>query len=323
MMYEGILQNDGEKMAAKDCGFAKCGMWIASRIPLSVAGYTPSIVSFNFIDVGGELALAGVRVTIGHVDAFDNIKKTLVSELGAGDTDEEKKYIKLGKNNTAVYLDTDGGFVNLILGKTDAVNTLELVLPDNATYEKSILFQEIPWGSSVEEIQNWAKKMGFAEGDVSKVEYLPHIVYMDASGYAIEEGASRLGDYRDKFCGLHLRKPPMKIAGYDDYDLNFYFAENGKHTALITVAIEFGNEYGAGQQVIDDLKTKLNTVYGVNQAKKVTSEYMRLGQDNTAIHLRRNGILTSVLLIYGKTDAYAGELEREQPAVDASDVSGL
>ncbi len=171
--------------------------------------------------------------------------------------------------------------------------------------------------------------MGFADDDVMKTdsEFLHQLVYMDASGYAVEESAF-FGEYSDRFCLLWLRNPPMKIAGYDDYSLYFYFAEEEKNTELITVRILFRSESETKQQIFDDLKTKLNTVYGENQTKKTEtrSKYMRLGQDNTAIHLGQGNYsvgISDICLDYGKTDAYAGEPETEKPAVDASDVSGL
>lgn len=217
-----------------------------------------------------------------------------------------------------------------------------------AKYPGEITFQDIPWGSSAEEVKKWAKEKGFQK--VTNVG--PFIsAFLDASGKYVKgrmSYANLNGDDRILFARDNTS---FQIAGYLIDNLAFHFdVQNGK-PELCTVVVYFQSpEFVSsldtheqareqGKAILDDLEQKLITVYGEHSVSAtdnflsgyasllasysgISDGYQKVGAEDTAICLTND--MYGTILVYGKTDVYGTE-EKNIPllTIDSFNMNGL
>jgi len=190
-----------------------------------------------------------------------------------------------------------------------------------------ITYQGIPWGSSVETMKKWAKDQGFKV----VAEYTSSPSYLDAEGkftQSIMMSTSNTG------CTsvTAQQNSAFQVAGYDVSHLNFCFDTVDGKPALATVTVSIDYKYDIAQS-LDDLKQKLAQVYGENECTTEPKasifmpsyvsrgeRYFKRGANNTAVCLTNSG---SVTIVYGKTDAFAGQKESQPVTVSPYNFNGL
>jgi len=213
-----------------------------------------------------------------------------------------------------------------------------------------ITFQDIPWGSSKEEVKSWAKKNGFHE--VSEpVHYTD--VFLDESGKYVIAGSGFISSGCDKIlCACD--NASFQIAGYTICQLDFHFDDQDGKIELHTVVVHVLDPDATEEQMqatLDDLEQKLITVYGENAvpstdnspsgsvygydflsgytysgstSMKTGDRYRKLGAEDTAICLTNQKTAGGVMLVYGKIHAPEAEVKNETPfMIDSFNISGL
>ena len=207
-----------------------------------------------------------------------------------------------------------------------------------------ITFQDIPWGSSKEDVEDWAKENGF-QTVTNEGTFAPK--FLDASGKYVNTRmftyAPATGDDRILFARDNTS---FQIAGYLIDSLDFHFDAQNEKPELCTVVVYFQPSYNLldfgvyaqaqkqAQAILDDLEQMLTTVYGENAVPStdnsssgltlmVNSErYRKLGAEDTAICL--DIMDNRAILVYGKTDVYVAEETNVSPlTIDSFDLSGL
>ena len=201
-----------------------------------------------------------------------------------------------------------------------------------------ITFQDIPWGSSVEEVKSWAKEKGFDSVTLYPDPVAP--VFLDVSG---KYSSGHVKSAKVLFA-YAFDSDPFQIAGYSIYSLKFYFDVQDEKTELGTVVVciqESGASKEQTQAILDDLEQKLITVYGENavppmdnslaaspeeslllelllMANSDNDRYRKVDAENTAICLTNEA-----LLVYGKTNVFVAEEENNVLPIDSFNIGGL
>lgn len=216
-----------------------------------------------------------------------------------------------------------------------------------------ITFQDIPWGSSMEEVKSWAKENGFQKFWNNSSGVIKTPVYLDTSGkysQAILKSANDLANYEALFTSDNTS---FQIAGYTIPRLDFWFSKQDGETELGTVVVYIQQDVTdeQSQMILDDLEQKLITVYGENAAPSTDNSpkqstdntlsgfawsysltglgagdtYRKVGAEDTAVCLMNQ--LSDVVLIYGKTDVFAAEETNDDSAsdfiIDSTNIDGL
>lgn len=210
-----------------------------------------------------------------------------------------------------------------------------------------ITFQDIPWGSSMKEVENWAKDKGFQTVGRSLSLEMGGPVFLDASG----KYSSGWTEFPPDLDSLEILwagdSDSFQIAGYAIHSLSFYFDVQDGKKELYTVVVRFlpqgktTNEQA--QAILDDLEQKLITVYGENDMPATddslsayrnysssglmtygaNDRYRKLGAEDTAICLNYE-MLNGVMLVYGKTNVFVIEETNDTPlTIDSFNLGGL
>ncbi|MBR6786899.1 MAG: hypothetical protein IKM26_03110 [Clostridia bacterium] len=317
-----------------------------------IAGYTVSL-EFYFDSQGENTELGTVIATIqapqtqailddleqGLITAYGEnaLPSTDISPNGTGD-----RYRKLGAADTAVCLTNNPNYgAQLIYGKINpftnekvAKESVEKATVEKATVE--ITFQDIPWGSSVEEVKSWAKDNGFQTFGNNSSGRLRPPIYLDESGkyssITTKSGFDLNNNYEALFASDNTS---FQIAGYTIPRLEFWFNKQDGETELGTVVVrilpDVMNEQS--QTILDDLEQKLITVYGENAASSTDStlstisadRYRKVGAEDTAVCLAHD-IQYGVMLVYGKTNVFVAEEKNDTPftfTIDSFNIDGL
>ena len=201
---------------------------------------------------------------------------------------------------------------------------------ETADEPAEITFQDIPWGSSREDVLAWLIQTGVVASEKS---------CYSGNGYDF----TLLGNNGDWL--LYQDRKPYKdvmkmlipqeinaeyqIAGYSIKEMAFGFAYDGNTTKLIAVWFYpvYKNDEAGREATFADLQSKLRIVYG-NGDIDDGERYLKLGENNTAVELRLMGMgytelvygVTNTLEILAECDALAGE---EPVTVDSTDTNGL
>ena len=317
-----------------------------------IAGYTVSL-EFYFDSRGEKTELGTVIVSIQDPqtqEILDNLEQELITAYGENalpSTDISPngtgdRYRKLGAADTAVCLTNNPNYgAQLIYGKTNpftnekvAKESVEKTTVEKATVE--ITFQDIPWGSSVEEVKSWAKENGFQTFGNNSSGRIKSPIYLDESGkyssITNKSGFEIVNDYEALFASDNTS---FQIAGYTIPRLEFWFNKQDGETELGTVVVrilpDVKNEQS--QTILDDLEQKLITVYGENAAPSTDStlstisadRYRKVGAEDTAVCLAHD-IQYGVMLVYGKTNVFVAEEKNDSPftfTIDSFNIGGL
>ena len=187
-------------------------------------------------------------------------------------------------------------------------------------YDEEITWQDIPWGSSIEKIEQYVKKnyKGFSAEDIWGE-------ILDNEGMPI---TAHNGDYNGKIRGYYAEisdKSMPEVAGYKIAVIGFIFVSDGNSTSLVSISL-YPIKPDGKDAAFTDLSEKVKAVYGdeVNENKDFVTV---LGENNTAISVKRSD---SMMLIYGKTDAIEILNGVDTPAettnpnsVDSKNTNGL
>lgn len=306
--------------------------------PFQIAGYTVSL-EFYFDARGEKTELGTVVATIQAPQTqamLDDLEQELITAYGENalpSTDISPngtgdRYRKLGAADTAVCLTNNPNYgAQLIYGKTNAFTnekvakeSVEKTTVEKATVE--ITFQDIPWGSSVEEVKSWAKENGFQTFGNNSSGRLRMPIYLDESGkyssITAKSGFEIVNNYEALFASDNTS---FQIAGYTIPSLEFWFNKQDGETELGTVVVHMPDVMNEqSQAMLDDLEQKLITVYGENAAPSTDSTlsgfvilsdsgydiYRKVGTEDTAICLAHD-IQYGVMLVYGKTNVFVAE----------------
>lgn len=195
-----------------------------------------------------------------------------------------------------------------------------------ADVDTEITFQDIPWGSSKEDVYHIVLEKGLAQ---TEDEYIyesddggAYLSYDSQKNYVGKTGSDFLS-WLDASWNFNKEK---KIAGYNLDRLNFSFITENDETHLIYVEVMLdwkSNE----EEAYADLQQKLTTVYGegFHQADTngILNYYLWKGSDNTAVMLSYNQY--SLHLYYGMLDVdeRLAQIEAQIEPVDHDDTSGL
>ena len=257
------------------------------------------------------------------------------------------RYRKAGAEDTAVCLtnQTMNG-VMLVYCKTNAVvtgrtdegtawstyfdayvktygGTVGQVEDEKAAVE--ITFQDIPWGSSVEEVASWAKENGFQSEVNTRPMKIAHLnesggYWCSKANYVFEGAELLIADGNASF----------RIAGYAIDRLIFYFVVHDGKTELGTVEVLPVQPTKETEAVMKDLEQKLITVYGGSAFSGMIMiggygpVYRKVGAENTAVCLTYQLSEGGVMLVYGKINAFAPEEANVAPLIiDSSNIDGL
>lgn len=322
-----------------------------------IAGYTVSL-EFYFDARGEKTELGTVVATIQAPQTqamLDDLEQELITAYGENalpSTDISPngtgdRYRKLGAADTAVCLTNNPNYgAQLIYGKTNAFTnekvakeSVEKTTVEKATVE--ITFQDIPWGSSVEEVKSWAKENGFQTFGNNSSGRLRMPIYLDESGkyssITNKSGFEIVNNYEALFASDNTS---FQIAGYTIPSLEFWFNKQDGETELGTVVVHMPDVMNEqSQTILDDLEQKLITVYGENAASSTDSTlsgfvilsdsgydiYRKVGTEDTAICLAHD-IQYGVMLVYGKTNVFVAEEENDTPftfTIDSFNIDGL
>ena len=193
-----------------------------------------------------------------------------------------------------------------------------------------ITFQDIPWGSSREDVLAWLIQTGVVASEKS--------CYL-GNGYDFTLLGNN-GDwlmYQDRKPYKDVMKQlipqeinvEFQIAGYSIKEMAFGFAYDGNTTKLIAVWFYpvYENDEAGREAIFADLQSKLRIVYGDGDIDD-GERYLKLGENNTAVELRLRGMgytelvygVTNTLEILAECDSLAGE---ESITVDSTDTNGL
>lgn len=202
-----------------------------------------------------------------------------------------------------------------------------------------ITFQDIPWGSSVDTVAEWViqrEEYSLPYDTAEKLlnQYMPwskgssgRNIILTTDGTTLDGQVER--DYGKAlanwttFGGERGELAGFAIAGYKMNELYYDFTFDGEATGLISVGISLECPNGE-DAAFTDLQQKLRTVYGVGDIDDENT-YFKMGANNTAVLLRKNG---TPILIYGITnateplDASIGATGAT-PTANPSDTSGL
>ena len=205
-------------------------------------------------------------------------------------------------------------------------------------YDKKITFQEIPWGSSVEDTIKILNDKGFFNPEWA--EYVNQILMSECGSYIKEReeiNAEMSGENSKVLTllqidhGNQFLADDKKIAGYPVERLEFTFVVNGAESQLVNVGIDL--EYKNAAETIADLQQKLTSVYGNSIHADVLHGIIAtdcwMGTDNSIIllYISENG--ANFTLDYGTLNAekmITVALENHTAPtnnVDSSDVGGL
>ena len=203
-------------------------------------------------------------------------------------------------------------------------------------YDEQITFQEIPWGSSVEETIKLLNEKGFL--DPEWAEYVNQVLIPE-SGYYIKKreeiNAEMSGDNGKVLTLLQIDRGNLflaedkRIAGYPVERLEFTFVVNGAESQLVDVGIDLKYENAA--EAIADLQQKLTSVYGNSKHADVFYGTIAtdcwIGADNSIILLYSSENGSVFTLDYGTLNAErmiaAASGNAPKNNVDSSDVGGL
>ncbi len=217
-------------------------------------------------------------------------------------------------------------------------------------YDEEITFQDIPWGSSIEDTIKIMVEKGFIQEETIQAIGGPDNVinYMYVSDgeadYLYKKGKDIIfgneSDDQVRAMGSCIFDNPLssglakKIAGYNVNNIEFYFAKNDTGSGLISARIDLVFDRKETKEVFDDLTQKLTTVYGKPQKGKRSMlsgtkapYYAWKGKNDTCVWLFADS-LGGVLLTYGTLNAgnilkeYLTAVPTKVP-VDSSDTSGL
>lgn len=323
-----------------------------------IAGYTVSL-EFYFDSRGEKTELGTVIVSIQDPqtqEILDNLEQELITAYGENalpSTDISPngtgdRYRKVGAADTAVCLTNNPNYgVQLIYGKINPF-TNEKVAKESVeeTVEKAtveITFQDIPWGSSTEEVESWAKENGFQTFWNNSSGRIRQPICLDESGkYSFITNKSTF-DIQNNYEALFASdNTSFQIAGYTIPRLEFWFNKQDGETELGTVVVHIlpdaMNEQS--QTILDDLEQKLITVYGENASSSTDNNspsgitfgdsetYRKVGAEDTAICLAYD-IQYGVILVYGKTNVNVFAAEETNDAltndftIDSFNIDGL
>lgn len=195
-----------------------------------------------------------------------------------------------------------------------------------ADVDMEITFQDIPWGSSKEDVYHIVLEKGLAQ---TEDEYIyesddggTYLSYDSQKNYIRNTGSDFLSWLQASW---NFNKEKI-IAGYNLDRLNFSFITENDETHLIYVEVVLdwkSNE----EEAYADLQQKLTTVYGEGFHKTdeygFTDYYIWKGANNTAVQL--NYSQRSLSLTYGvlDVDERLAQIEAQIEPVDHDDTSGL
>lgn len=197
-----------------------------------------------------------------------------------------------------------------------------------ADVDTEITFQDIPWGSSKEDVYHIVLEKGLAQTEDEYIyesddggTYLSYNTQYNTHYW--ESNQSDLLNRLDASWNFNKEK---KIAGYNLDRLNFSFITEKDETHLIYVEVMLDWKSNA-EEAYADLQQKLTTVYGegFHQADTngILNYYLWKGSDNTAVMLSYNQY--SLHLYYGMLDVdeRLAQIEAQIEPVDHDDTSGL
>ncbi len=190
-------------------------------------------------------------------------------------------------------------------------------------YPDEITFQDIPWGSSMEEVESWAKENGFQSEVNTRPMKIAHLnesggYWCSKANYVFEGAELLIADGNASF----------RIAGYAIDRLTFYFVVHDGKTELGTVEVLPVQPTKETEAVMKDLEQKLITVYGGRAFSGIMIGsgpiYRKVGAENTAVCLTYQLSEGGVMLVYGKINAFAPEEANVAPLIiDSSNIDGL
>ena len=187
-----------------------------------------------------------------------------------------------------------------------------------AKYDDTILFRDISWGKTIDEVEAQLIKDGFdirSVGESDGTVGFPHSslveIMVDKANYD-----EKYGNYIKA-----VSHSPVKVAGYETYETSVYFAYLPNENDIITKDRKLTSFMLACYEIVpvdinfatEDIINKLKSIYGEYDVKdKYTSAFKndyyiwKSSKDNTFIFLRKMesnySVSARLYLYYGTMD---------------------